>query len=137
MAILHVEDHEATRDVIRMALKARGIPVISADSVASATRALAERSDDIAGALVDVHLRDGSGIEFYDWLVEHHPTIAPCVAFVTGGGPLSVQANATGRLVLEKPFELGDVVRLAVDWESKSERRAANSPEAIASSPAA
>jgi len=121
MAILHVEDHEATRDVVRMALKARGIPVISADSVASATQALAEQSDDIAGALVDVHLRDGSGIEFYDWLVEHYPTIAPCVAFVTGGGPLAVRADATGRRVFEKPFELGEVVRLAEDWEGAAQ----------------
>jgi len=128
MAILHVEDHEATRDVIRMALKARGIPVISADSVASATRAMAERSD-VAGALVDVHLRDGSGIAFYDWLVEHHPTIAPCVAFVTGGGPLAVEASATGRQVLEKPFELGQVVRLAADWEGMSEADEEGDPQ--------
>src|SRR4051794_3612602 len=121
MAILHVEDHEAMRDLIRAALTACGILVISTDSIASATRALTDRTD-VAGVFVDVHLRDGSGLEFYNWLVEHHPAIAPSVAFVTGGGPLADRAAATGRQVLEKPFELDDVVRLAIGWEGVVER---------------
>ena len=103
------------RDVIRVALTAHGIQVISVDSVAAATRAVAERTD-VAGVLVDVHLRDGSGIEFYHWLVANRPSIAPCVAFVTGGGPLAARVSATGRQVLEKPFELSEVIRLATDW---------------------
>jgi DNA-binding NtrC family response regulator len=118
MAILHIEDHEAMRDLIRVALTACGILVISADSIASATRAMVDRTD-VVGVLVDVHLRDGSGVDFYHWIVEHYPSLAASVAFVTGGGPLADAAAATGRQVLEKPFELGDVVSLAVDWEVK------------------
>jgi hypothetical protein len=100
-----------------MALKAQGIAVISTNSVADAKSALAGRTD-VAGALVDVHLRNESGIDFYHWLVTHHPSIAARVAFVTGGGgPLADQAVATGRPVIGKPFELADIVRLAVRWK--------------------
>ena len=117
MAILHVEDHEATRDVVRQALRSHGIAVVSADGVAAAKHALAEHSD-VAGALVDLRLRDGSGLDLYDWLAVHRPALTRRVAFVSGGGSeLSHQVAALGRPILEKPFEITDLVYLAAQWE--------------------
>ena len=117
MAILHVEDHEATRDVVRQALSIHGIAVVSADGVGAAKDALAERPD-VAGALVDLRLRDGSGLELYHWLATHHPALAGRVAFVCGAGTdLATQVTALGRPVIEKPFELADLVRLVATWE--------------------
>ena len=117
MAILHVEDHAATRDVVRQALKANGIAVVSVDGVDAAKRVIAEGVD-VAGALVDVRLGDGSGLELYEWLVAHRPHLAARVAFVSGGGTdVARRVAAMGRPVLEKPFELADLVRLATRWE--------------------
>jgi DNA-binding NtrC family response regulator len=117
VAILHVEDHEATRDVVRQALTSHGIAVVSADGVAAAKDALAHRSD-VAGALVDLRLRDGSGLELYDWLAVHRPALAGRVVFVCGGGTeLARRVTALGRPVIEKPFELADLVRLVAGWE--------------------
>ena len=120
MAILHVDDHPALRDVVRQALAAHGFEVLSADGVASAKRAL-EGRDDVTGGLFDVGLPDGSGADLYDWLVASRPTLVGRVAFVTGGGggvPVARLA-ATGCVVLEKPFALSDLVRLAAEWEGR------------------
>ena len=75
MAILHLDDNELIRDVVRRALGASGFSVVSADSVRAAQLALAER-DDIAGALLDVRLRDGSGVDLYWWIATQRPARA-------------------------------------------------------------
>ena len=117
MTILHVEDHEATRDVVRQALSSHGIAVVSADGVAAAKDALAQRHD-VAGALVDLRLRDGSGLELYHWLATHRPALAGRVAFVCGAGTeLASRVTELGRPVIEKPFELADLLRLVAKWE--------------------
>ena len=117
MAILHVEDHEATRDVVRQALRTAGIAVVSADGVAAAKQALAVHAD-LVGALLDLQLRDGSGFELYTWLAAHRPELAAHVAFVCGAGTeLERRVTALGRPVLEKPFELADLLRLVAAWE--------------------
>jgi DNA-binding response OmpR family regulator len=117
VAILHVEDHEPTRDVVRRALYAHGIAVVSADGVTAAKHALATR-EDVTGALLDLRLGDSSGLEFYAWLVIHRPALAARVAFVSGGGTeLARRVAALGRPMLEKPFEIADLVRIASQWE--------------------
>jgi DNA-binding NtrC family response regulator len=116
-AILHVEDHEATRDVVRQVLRLHGIAVVSVDGVAAARHAL-ERRADVTGALVDLRLSDGSGLEIYAWMAAHRPELAARLAFLSGGGTeLARRVAATGRAVIEKPFALADVVRLAGRWE--------------------
>jgi DNA-binding NtrC family response regulator len=122
VAILHVEDHAATRDVVRQAMKAGGIFVVSVEGVAAAKQAIAAGVE-VAGALVDLRLSDGSGLELYEWLAAHHPALAARVAFVSGGGAeIARRVAATGRPVFEKPFELADLVRLATRWENGSDR---------------
>ena len=118
MAILHVDDQEAIRDIVRRALEASGLVVVSADGVRAAELALTER-DDLTGVLLDVRLRDGSGLDIHGWIARHRPALATRVAFVTG----SADTEAMGRLVtlgcpvIRKPFELADLWRLAAEWE--------------------
>lgn len=118
MAILHVDDQPALREIVGQALKAFGFAVVSADGVHAAKLALNSR-DDLAGALLDVRLRDGSGVELYEWITVHHPRLAGRVAFLTGS--VDAESNqalyATGCRILSKPFEIIDLSRLAAEWE--------------------
>ncbi len=118
MAILHVEDQEVIREVVRRGLEAHGFAVVSVDGVRAAKQALSER-DDLAGALLDVRLRDGNGVDLYEWIVIHRPSLAIRVAFVTGSADAEVHGAlaAIGRPVLRKPFELGHLARHAAEWE--------------------
>jgi CheY-like chemotaxis protein len=119
VAILHVEDQEVIREVVRRGLEAHGFAVVSVDGVRAAKQACSER-DDLAGALLDVRLRDGNGVELYEWIVIHRPNLAVRVAFVTGSADAEVHGalSAIGRPVLRKPFELAHLARYAAAWET-------------------
>jgi CheY-like chemotaxis protein len=118
VAILHVDDQPALREIVHQALKAFGFDVVSADGVQAAKVALNSR-DDLTGALVDLRLRDGSGVELYEWITVNHPRLAGRVAFLTGS--VDAEGNqalgATGCRILAKPFEIVDLSRLAAEWE--------------------
>ena len=118
MAILHVDDQPALREIVRQALNAFGFTVVSTDGVHAAKLALDAR-DDLVGALLDVRLRDGSGVELYEWIKVNHPRLVGRVAFLTGS--VDSEGNqalrATGCCILSKPFELVDLSRLAAEWE--------------------
>jgi DNA-binding response OmpR family regulator len=119
MAILHLDDNEMIRDVVRRALGASGFSVVSADGVRAAQLAVAER-DDIAGALLDVRLRDGTGVDLYWWIAAQRPALAKRVAFLSGSAGTEAFAPlaALGCPILPKPFELADLRRLAAEWEA-------------------
>lgn len=125
MAILHVDDQAVIRDVVRRALEARGFTVVSAEGVAAAKRAVLERND-LVGVLLDVRLRDGNGVELYEWITVTRPRLATCVAFVTGSADADAQGDLPrlGRPILPKPFEITDLWDLATHWERASVQRA-------------
>lgn len=118
MAILHVDDEAVIREVVSRALEAYGFTVVSVDGVRAAKAALAER-DDLAGVLLDIRLRDGNGVDLYEWIALHHPRLTARVAFVTGStdrallGPLETRRCP----IIEKPFELAELARYAAEWE--------------------
>jgi len=118
MAILHVEDQAVIREVVKRALEANGFSVVPAEGVAAAKAAVVER-DDLKGALIDIRLRDGSGIDLCEWIAVQRPSLAVRCAFVTG----SADAEARERLaklgcrILSKPFEIADLLQLAAEWE--------------------
>jgi len=126
VAILHVDDQPALREIVRQALKAFGFAVVSADGVQAAKLALDAR-DDLAGALLDVRLRDGSGVELYEWITVNHPRLAGRVAFLTGSanGDGNRTLQSTGCRILSKPFEIVDLSRLAAEWEGAARDAAA------------
>ena len=117
MAILHVEDEVSIRDLVRRVLEAHGFAVVSTDGVREATRALTER-DDIVGALLDIGLADGSGLDLYQWISGHRPALAARVAFLTGSADELPPGLLTslGRPVLRKPFDTDDLVHLVSGW---------------------
>ena len=118
MAILHVDDNETIRHVVRRALEAFGFSVVSAEGVRAAMLALTER-DDIAGVLLDVRLPDGSGVDLYWWIAARRPPLAQRAAFVTGSADAEAFAPlaAIGCPILRKPFEIADLRLLAAQWE--------------------
>ena len=121
MAILHVEDNAAIREVVRRALEAFGFSVASVDGVRAAKLTLTDRHD-IAGVLLDVRLGDGSGVDLYWWIAAQQPDLAQRVAFLTGSADAEAFAPlaAIGCPVLRKPFDLADLKRFATEWESRA-----------------
>jgi DNA-binding response OmpR family regulator len=119
MTVLHVEDQPEIREVVRRALEPSGFTVVSVEGVGAAKLALAER-DDVTSALLDIRLRDGSGLDLYDWIGIHRPSLAPRVAFVTSSadGEAFEPLAAIGCPVLTKPFEIADLRRLVAEWEN-------------------
>jgi DNA-binding NtrC family response regulator len=117
VAILHVDDELAIRNVVRRALQALSLEVVSAEGVSAAKAALAERHD-VTGAFLDVQLGDGNGLELYAWIGEHHPALRGRIAFITGSGDTQFvdPLMALGCPVLRKPFEIADLRRLAAEW---------------------
>ena len=101
MAILHVEDEVVIRELVRRALEPPGFAVVSVDGVHAAKLALADRGD-LTGALLDIRLRDGNGLDLYDWIAVHHPAIARRVAFVTGSADV----------------EITELIQIVAEWES-------------------
>ena len=118
MAILHVEDQAVIREVVSRALEVHGFEVASVDGVGAAKRVLEERSD-IAGVLLDVRLRDGSGLELYEWIVARYPALAGRVAFLTGSADTEAfqPLLAVGCQIIKKPFEIVELVRVVAEWE--------------------
>ena len=77
----------------------------------------------MTGALLDIRLRDGSGVELYEWITSHRPNLTGRVAFVTGSADIDVFAalSAAGCKILRKPFEIAQLVRVVADWEGAAD----------------
>ncbi len=95
--------------IVRMcvdALQRWGYAVVSADSITDAAQKFDSASDDIALALIDINLPDGSGVLLAQDLVSLSPELR--IVFATGFGDTSVppdlEPNVCGRLA--KPFAL-------------------------------
>jgi len=131
VAILHVDDQVAIREIVRRALEAFGFAVVSADGARAAKLALAEQPD-LAGALLDMRLRDGDGGQIYEWIRDHRPDLMGRVAFLTGSADTALHAQlaATGCPVLSKPFEITELVTLAAAWEGRDELEPRRGPKA-------
>ena len=107
------------REVVRRALEPSGFTILSVEGVGAAKLALAER-DDVTSALLDIRLRDGNGLDLYDWIGIHRPALTARVAFVTGTADAEAlePLAAIGCPVLRKPFEIDDLRRLVAEWET-------------------
>ena len=117
MAILHVEDQAVIRELVRRAVEAHGFTVASVDGVHAAKLALEGRGD-LTGVLLDIRLRDGSGLDLYDWITVHRPALAGRVAFLTGSADTEAFGTlAAGCRIIHKPFEIAELVGVVAEWE--------------------
>lgn len=123
-SILYVDDEPTIRRAVHYWLDRRGHAIHSARSVAGAKRCI--KQHDFDGVFIDVWLGDGSGMDLYSWLRDHHPRIAGQAVFVTGD--LLMKPETRKRLadthcpILEKPFDLGDLDTFIQKWDTRRPR---------------
>jgi two-component system nitrogen regulation response regulator GlnG len=110
--VLVVDDDQALRLLCRVNLELEGYRVIEADGVGAAETLWLEESPD--AILLDVHLRDGDGLELLERMRAKQP--GPPVALFTGSVELDASTRSVAEGVLGKPFTLdelsGTVARL-------------------------
>ena len=128
-----VDDDEAIRDALTWLLRTRNV---AARTWSSAVEFLAGWQPDFNGCIVlDIRMREMSGLECFDALLERHNPMP--VIFLTGHGdvPMAVSTLKKGAFdFLEKPFDdnaLVDVVIRAM--ESDARRLASQQTQATVS----
>lgn len=105
LSILVVDDDSATADLLVELLSDEA--GYRAWCVTSAIQALATlRTHPIDLLVIDVMMPEISGEALYDLLQEDPSTRGTPVVFITAGRGGAQLASRTGRLVLEKPFDL-------------------------------
>lgn len=110
--ILVIDDEPAIRTLLQRALIRKGYPVVTADGVASARRALTDDST-FSAVLCDQNLGDGFGTDFLKWLDEHNPQLAQRAFLLTGEDVVGLNGChdfLQGRTI-GKPFEMMELMR--------------------------
>jgi DNA-binding response OmpR family regulator len=102
--VLIVEDEALVAYALKDCLQAAGFEVIGMAATEPMGRHLSAREQPHV-AVVDVHLRTGSGIDLARSLIEQ----GTAVLFVTGNGRDSVAGSGLAATYLEKPFDTGSI----------------------------
>lgn len=122
--VLYVDDEASIRRAVHYWLARRGHDIHTARSITGAKRCAKLFAFD--GMFIDFWLGDGSGLDLYAWLREQHPRIADNTVFVTGDLLMRPEFHdrliATGRPVLEKPFDLGALDGFIQKWDIRPTR---------------
>jgi CheY-like chemotaxis protein len=112
LEVLVVDDNDSVRAVLKRCLERRGHLVTEARDGGEALDLVRTKGFD--RLMVDVHMPRVTGTAFFDGLGEVAPAMRERTVFMTGG----VQEEAvdrylekTGRPSLEKPFDLGELIR--------------------------
>lgn len=119
MRVLYVDDEPAVARAVRTWLIRHGHEVYVASSLADARAQLADHPVD--GAIIDLKLRDESGLDLQAWLAREHPELAEHTAFVSGDADPSGVAGdllrKLGKPVLAKPFAFTELERVIETWK--------------------
>ena len=122
--VMYVDDEATIRRAVHYWLARRGHDVHTARSITGAKRCA--KQFPFEGVFIDFWLGDGSGLDLYAWLQVHHPRLAERTVFVTGDllmrPELHERLVATGRPVLEKPFDLADLDLFIQKWDARAPR---------------
>jgi two-component system response regulator PilR (NtrC family) len=108
---LVVDDDRSIRLLCRINLELDGWAVREAASLAEARDGLAP--GDVRAVLLDVHLRDGSGIAFLDEIRREHPDTR--VALLTGTVDGPALDGVTPDALIPKPFTLEQLIETMRD----------------------
>lgn len=113
-AILVVEDHEDSRDLLATSFRLIGARVFAVGSLNEAQRAFARYTPDLV--VCDLKLPDGTGLEFVVWLralTKSRGRDVPCIA-LTGFEQRFPEASAVGfDAYLRKPVDLARLCNIA------------------------
>lgn len=117
-AILVVEDDEIIRDFLLLALRGEGYDVLTAETVAAARQIIFARPDaENLCLIIDVVLREESGIAFAQELMERYPRFR--VLLISGfTDDVVLTEGGTRMKFLGKPFtkrELMAALRLVIE----------------------
>jgi DNA-binding NtrC family response regulator len=122
--VMYVDDEATIRRAVHYWLARRGFDIHTSRSIAGAKRCVKIFAFD--GIFIDFWLGDGCGLDLYAWLQTHHPQLAEQTVFVTGDllmrPELHERLVATGRPVLEKPFDLSDLDTFIQKWKIRAPR---------------
>lgn len=122
--VLYVDDEASIRRAVHYWLARRGHDVHTARSVAGARRCINQFAFEVI--FIDVWLGDGSGMDLYSWIREHHPRLAEATIFVTGDSLMRPDMRerliATNRPILDKPFDLSDLDTYVSKWDTRRSR---------------
>ena len=100
--VLVVDDDQALRLLCRVNLELEGYRVLEADSVEALWF-----GEGIDAILLDVHLRDGDGLELLGRM--RAKQAGPPVALFTGSVELDAATRAAAEAVVAKPFTLDEL----------------------------
>lgn len=107
--LLLVEDDDALRSRLGIAMQKRGFEVTSAASVADGLRAVATEAPDYA--IIDLRLRDGSGLDVIEALEQQHPDTRAIILTGYGNIPTAVAAAQLGAVdYIAKPATADEIV---------------------------
>jgi len=110
ISLLIIEDEEAIRDLLRFSLSKAEFDLMDAETVAQATRLLADHIPDLI--LLDWMLPDKSGIEFIKWIKHKEPLKDIPIIMLTAKAEESqkVQGLMTGADdYITKPFSTAEL----------------------------
>jgi two-component system, NtrC family, response regulator AlgB len=119
--VLYVDDEDPIRRALKSWLGRRGHAVFVAGSSDEARAILT--THDIDGAFIDIWLGEESGFDLFEWVDMHRPHVAANTVFVTGDiirdPDVERSIAAFERPILTKPFELGELERIVLGWETR------------------
>lgn len=108
--VLVVDDERSVRETLVAQLGTMGARVDSAGNVPEALRLVTTNRYD--ALIVDIRMPGSSGLDLHKELQDKNPLLADRVVFITGdfvNDELLRHALDTGRLLLEKPFTMGEL----------------------------
>ena len=109
--VLVVDDEVSVRETLVAQLGAMGARVDSAANVIEAQRLLS--TNGYEAVIVDIRMPGQSGLDLHKHVLEANPLLAERFVFITGdfvNDDLLCEALGTGRLLLEKPFTMQELV---------------------------
>lgn len=111
--VLIVDDEPDIRELLEITITRMGLDTFSADTVASAKKALDSQPFDLC--LTDMKLPDGEGIEVIDHIQQHHPATPVAMITAYGNVDTAIAALKAGAYdFVSKPVDI-DRLRSLID----------------------
>ncbi len=109
--ILAIDDDPAILSLLQRGLTRNGYPVVAAEGVQAAQRALTDDST-FSAILCDQNLGDGLGSDLVAWLADHNPGLAQRVFLLTGDDVIDMThcPDLPKSQILRKPFLMSELL---------------------------